>query len=76
MNQTLQSRADMPQGANKVLDRRNIENSYSSLLELLHDGMAVLDVGCGSGAITADIAQKVGKNGRVIGIDYTFNRIR
>lgn len=75
MNQTLQSRADMPQGANKVLDRRNIENSYSSLLELLHDGMTVLDVGCGSGAITADIAQKVGKNGRVIGIDYSEHLI-
>ena len=25
MSQTLQARAEMPQGANKVLDRRNIE---------------------------------------------------
>ena len=73
MNQTLQARAEMPQGANKVLDRRNIENSYSSLLGLLTSEMSVLDVGCGSGAITADIAQRV--SGKVVGIDFSQHLI-
>jgi ubiquinone/menaquinone biosynthesis C-methylase UbiE len=63
----------MPQGANKVLDRRNIENSYSSLLGLLTSELSVLDVGCGSGAITADIAQRV--NGKVVGIDFSQHLI-
>lgn len=31
--------------------------------------MSVLDVGCGTGAITADIARAVGPNGRVVGLD-------
>jgi ubiquinone/menaquinone biosynthesis C-methylase UbiE len=33
--------------------------------------MTVLDVGCGTGAISKDIAHIVGKNGKVIGIDNT-----
>ena len=73
MSQSHQTRAEMPQGANKVLDRRNIENSYSSLLELLKDGLSVLDVGCGSGAITADIARRT--NGKVVGIDFSEHLI-
>jgi len=73
MRQTFQARAEMPQGANKVLDRRNIENSYSSLLGLLTSELSVLDVGCGSGAITADIAQRV--NGKVVGIDFSQHLI-
>jgi 2-polyprenyl-3-methyl-5-hydroxy-6-metoxy-1,4-benzoquinol methylase len=73
MSQSHQKRAEMPQGANKVLDRRNIENSYSSLLELLKDGLSVLDMGCGSGAITADIAQRT--SGKVVGIDFSEHLI-
>lgn len=73
MSQSHQTRAEMPQGANKVLDRRNIENSYSSLLGLLKDGLSVLDVGCGSGAITADIAKRT--SGKVVGIDISEHLI-
>lgn len=73
MSQLHQTRAEMPQGANRVLDRRNIENSYSSLFGLLKDGLSVLDVGCGSGAITADIAQRT--YGKVIGIDFSEHLI-
>ena len=74
MSQTLQARSEMPKGANKVLDRRNIENSYSSLLDLLTgELLSVLDVGCGSGAITADIAQRV--NGKAVGIDFSQHLI-
>jgi ubiquinone/menaquinone biosynthesis C-methylase UbiE len=75
MNQTSQTRAEMPQGANKVLDRRTVENSYSSLLNLLKEGMSVLDVGCGSGTITAGIAERVGPGGRVVGIDFSEHLI-
>lgn len=73
MSQSHQTRAEMPQGANKVLDRRNIENSYSSLLGLLKYELSVLDVGCGSGAITADIAQRT--SGNVVGIDFSEHLI-
>jgi ubiquinone/menaquinone biosynthesis C-methylase UbiE len=31
--------------------------------------MVVLDVGCGSGAITRDIADAVGPTGKVVGVD-------
>src|SRR5262249_36394559 len=36
---------------------------------LLSQGMAVLDVGCGTGAITAGIARAVGPTGWAVGID-------
>jgi len=41
-------------------------------LELLHlgPGMRVLDVGCGPGALLPALAQLVGAEGRVVGLDY------
>jgi SAM-dependent methyltransferase len=47
---------------------RTVENSAGYLLSRLSPGTAVLDVGCGPGTITADIARRV-HPGRVIGID-------
>lgn len=38
-------------------------------MPFLHEGSFVLDVGCGPGSITRDIANKVGIKGKVIGID-------
>lgn len=35
----------------------------------IEPGMAVLDVGCGWGDLTLDVAEKVGPGGRVVGID-------
>jgi ubiquinone/menaquinone biosynthesis C-methylase UbiE len=66
---TSKQRAVMPSGANMVLDRRSLENDYKSLLPILKEGLHVLDVGCGSGAITKGIAEHVGLTGRVIGVD-------
>lgn len=36
---------------------------------VLARGMSVLDVGCGTGAITKGIAEAVGPNGTVVGVD-------
>ncbi|MEJ1239982.1 class I SAM-dependent methyltransferase [Chryseolinea sp. T2] len=63
------SRAEMPKGSQAVLDRRTVINGNANLLRLLKRGDRVLDVGCGSGAITKDIAGLVGTDGFVLGID-------
>jgi ubiquinone/menaquinone biosynthesis C-methylase UbiE len=47
---------------------RTAENSAGYLLPYLHAGQDLLDVGCGPGAITLDLATRVAP-GRVIGID-------
>ncbi|PUZ26438.1 methyltransferase type 12 [Chitinophaga parva] len=67
--------AQMPKGTSSVLDARSLENSYASLLPLLHNGMRVLDVGCGTGAITAGIANAVGPDGTAVGIDSSAHLI-
>lgn len=47
---------------------RTAENSAAYLLSRLQAGMDVLDVGCGPGTITLDLARRVAP-GRVLGID-------
>ena len=47
---------------------RTAENSAGYLLHRLGPGTSVLDVGCGPGTITADLARRVAP-GRVLGID-------
>ena len=47
---------------------RTAENSASYLLAHLSPGARVLDVGCGPGTITADLAARV-PGGQVTGID-------
>jgi SAM-dependent methyltransferase len=47
---------------------RTAENSAAYLLPHLEPGQSLLDVGCGPGTITADLARRVGR-GAVIGID-------
>ena len=43
-----------------LLDRANVQ-----------PGMAVLDIGCGCGATLIEIAKRVGKSGRVLGVDVS-----
>jgi SAM-dependent methyltransferase len=47
---------------------RTVENSAAYLLPELRAGLDVLDVGCGPGTITADLASRVAP-GTVVGID-------
>jgi ubiquinone/menaquinone biosynthesis C-methylase UbiE len=68
-------RAEMPKGANSVLDNRSVEKDYATLLPLLKKGLRVLDVGCGTGAITRGIADWVGETGFVTGIDSSEHLI-
>jgi ubiquinone/menaquinone biosynthesis C-methylase UbiE len=49
--------------------RRCFQNPRKILSSYIKEGMTVLDFGCGPGYFTIDIAQMVGKSGRVIAAD-------
>lgn len=57
--------------ATKIFDDRSLANDYKNLKSILKPRMKVLDVGCGTGSISKDIANIVGENGKVTGIDNT-----
>ena len=50
---------------------RTAENSAAYLLPLLEPGMRLLDVGCGPGTITMDLAEHLGPTGRVTALERT-----
>ncbi len=52
----------------RTYDRRTADNSAAYLLPALRPGMTLLDVGCGAGSITVDLAERVAP-GRVVGLD-------
>ena len=47
---------------------RTAENSAGYLLPFLRPGQDILDVGCGPGTITVDLARRIG-TGHVVGVD-------
>jgi ubiquinone/menaquinone biosynthesis C-methylase UbiE len=49
-------------------DVRTADNSSAYLLDRLSPGMSLLDVGCGAGSITVDLAARVAP-GQVVGVD-------
>jgi SAM-dependent methyltransferase len=53
---------------------RTVDNSAAYLADRLIPGSEVLDVGCGPGTITLDIAQRVAP-GRVVGLDAAADAI-
>jgi ubiquinone/menaquinone biosynthesis C-methylase UbiE len=53
----------------RVLNRRTLERDHRRLADLLCPGLFVLDVGCGTGAITAGVARRVASEGKVLGVD-------
>jgi len=53
----------------QILDRRTLARDHRRLAALLRPGLRVLDVGCGTGAITSGIARVVGPAGSALGID-------
>lgn len=55
----------------KIFDNRSLEKDYTTLVPFLRKGMRILDVGCGTGGITKDIAMRVGPTGFVVGVDNT-----
>ncbi|PZX51372.1 class I SAM-dependent methyltransferase [Algoriphagus chordae] len=55
----------------KIFDSRSLKVDYRTLEPILKKGLSVLDVGCGTGSISKDIASIVGDSGRVVGIDNT-----
>jgi len=69
-------RAEMPKGSASVLNYRSLEKDYATLIPFLKKGIRVLDVGCGTGAITLGIAEKVGETGQVIGLDSSEHLIK
>ncbi|CAM3882147.1 Putative methyltransferase [Flavobacterium branchiophilum] len=57
--------------ATKIFDNRSLAVDYRTLIPILKEGMLILDIGCGTGSISKDIANKIGDNGKIIGIDNT-----
>ncbi|MBK7630065.1 MAG: class I SAM-dependent methyltransferase [Ignavibacteriales bacterium] len=49
--------------------RRWLQNPQKLLSPYLTDGMKVLDVGCGPGFFSIDIAKMIGENGKVFSVD-------
>jgi ubiquinone/menaquinone biosynthesis C-methylase UbiE len=68
----MNKKIDRDHGVSKRLfDRRGLDTDYATIVPILTIGLRVLDVGCGTGSISNDIAKRVGPTGHVTGIDNT-----
>jgi SAM-dependent methyltransferase len=66
---------DTAAGKPSILANRTLANSHPTLLGLLAPNRSVLDVGCGPGGLTAEIAARV-RPGHVVGMDLAPEVIR
>jgi len=64
------------ENATKIFNDRNLAQNYRNLTQILQPGITVLDIGCGTGSISKDIANNIGPNGKVIAIDNTQSFIK
>ncbi|PHN03626.1 methyltransferase domain-containing protein [Flavilitoribacter nigricans] len=55
----------------RIFNNRTLDSDYRHLKSILQPGMRILDVGCGTGALSSEMALMVGDRGRVTGIDNT-----
>ena len=51
--------------------RRTAATSCAYVLDRVRPGTRVLDVGCGPGSVTLDLAERVGSTGQVVGVDFS-----
>lgn len=68
-------RAQMPAGTQAILNARSLEQGHAQLTPHLFRGARVLDVGCGAGSITADIATAVAPGGHALGVDVNHELV-
>lgn len=54
---------------------RTAANSCGYFLDRLRPGDTILDLGCGPGTITCDLAERVGETGRVVGVDFASDAV-
>ena len=59
----------------RILDARTLDADFPALIPWLRPGLRVLDVGCGTGAITEGMANLVGPSGTVVGVDRDAQHI-
>jgi SAM-dependent methyltransferase len=71
---TLDAPARVPPGAMAIMAARTLASSHATLLRLLAPGLSVLDVGCGPGTLTVEIARRV-TPGPVVGMDASREMI-
>ena len=56
--------------------RKWVQNPPNILSPFVREGMTVLDLGCGPGYFTIDLARLVGESGRVIAVDLQEGMLR
>ena len=64
-----------PKVGDTIFNQRSVEKDFRTLIPSIKKNMHVLDVGCGTGAISAGIAKLVGSSGSVTAIDHTAHFI-